>query len=200
MYALLDTGYSVDYVNGILEENGVQRDGMVLAESERAFIRARIDAFNAAVRNAAAAYGAGAHVVEIADYLNAGLTGQTPIVIGDTLLSRKWIRGSSVGFDGVHPNYVAQALIANFVLERLNAVLGLSAPLHDLEAVLAADPYIDRDGDGFAPGPSYPASGIAELLFLFKDPDDSSAAVQPVLPEDVWVLISRALIKEFLGG
>ena len=200
MYALLDSGYSVDYVNGVLEANGQQQDGMVLSESEQAYIRARIDAFNGAIRSAATAYGPNAHVVEIADYLNAGLTGETPIVIGDTVLSRKWIRGSSFGFDGVHPNYTAQALIANFVLGKLNAALGLNAPPYDLAAILATDPYIDRDGDGFAPGPSYSADGITELLFLFKDPDDTSAAVQPVLPPNVWELISRALIKEFLGG
>src|SRR5207244_1998364 len=82
--------------------------------------------FKRAIRSAAPAYGPNAHVVEIADYLNAGLTGETPIVIGDTVLSRKWIRGSSFGFDGVHPNYTAQALIANFVLGKLNAALGLN--------------------------------------------------------------------------
>ena len=200
MYALLDTGYSVDYVNEVLEIDGQQRDGLVLSEEEQAYIRSRIDGFNSTIRGAAAAYGSGASVVEIGDYLNDGLTGQTPVVIGDTALSRKWIRGSSFSFDGVHPNYTAQALIANFVLEKLNAALGLNAPLQDLEAILGTDPYIDRDGDGWASGPSYSASGITELLFLFKDPDDSSAEVQPVLPEDVWRLISNAILKEFLGG
>lgn len=200
MYALLDTGYSVDYVNEVLEIDGQQRDGLVLSEEEQAYIRSRIDGFNSAIREAAAAYGSGASVVEIGDYLNDGLTGQTPVVIGDTVLSRKWIRGSSFSFDGVHPNYTAQALVANFVLEQLNAALGLNAPLHDLEAILGTDPYIDRDGDGWASGPSYSASGITEVLFLFKDPDDSSAEVQPVLPEDVWRLISNAILKEFLGG
>lgn len=200
MYALLASGYSVDYVNQALEVDGQQRDGLVLSEAEQAYIRARIDGFNSAIRNAAAAYGAGATVVEIGDYLNAGLTGQTPIEIGGKILSRKWIRGASFTFDGVHPNYTAQALVANFVLEALNAALGLGAPLHDLEAILATDPYIDRDGDGWAPGPGYSAAGIPELLFLFKDPDDTSASVQPVLPDDVWVLISNAILREFLGG
>ena len=200
MYALLDSGYSVDYVNGVLETDGQQRDGLVLSESEQAFIRSRIDGFNASIRTAAAAYGPNAHVVEIGSYLSDALLGKSPIVIGDTVLTRKWIRGSSFGFDGVHPNYTAQALIANFVLGQLNAVLGLNAPQYDLAAILATDPYIDRDGDGFAPGPSYSGDGITELLFLFKDPDDSSADVGPVLPPYVWELISRALIKEFLGG
>ncbi len=200
MYALLDSGYSVEYVNEVLEIAGQQRDGLVLSEAEQASIRARIDGFNATIRAAAATYGSGAHVVEIGDYLNDRLTGKTPVVIGDKVLSRKWVRGNSFSLDGVHPNYTAQALIANFVLETLNAVLGLTAPLYDLEAILGTDPYIDWDGDGFAPGPGYTASGIAELLFLFKDPDDTSAEIQPVLPDDVWRLISNAILREFLGG
>ncbi len=200
MYALLDSGYSVEYVNEVLEIAGQQRDGLVLSEAEQASIRARIDGFNATIRAAAATYGSGAHVVEIGDYLNDRLTGKTPVVIGDKVLSRKWVRGNSFSLDGVHPNYTAQALIANFVLETLNAVLGLTAPVYDLEAILGTDPYIDWDGDGFAPGPSTTVSGLAELLFLFKDPDDTSAEIQPVLPPDVWRLISNAILREFLGG
>jgi len=200
MYALLDSGYSVDYVNEVLELDGQQRDGLVLSDAEQASIRSRIDGFNATIREAATAYGTGATVVEIGDYLNDGLTGKTTIVVGDKVLGRKWVRGSSFSLDGVHPNYTAQALVANFVLDKLNAMLGLGAPLHDLEAILGTDPYIDWDGDGFAPGPTYAATGIPELLFLFKDPDDGSADVQPVLPRNVWRLISNAIVKEFLEG
>lgn len=200
MYALLDSGYSVDYVNEVLELDGQQRDGLVLSEAEQASIRSRIDGFNSTIRDAATAYGTGATVVEIGDYLNDGLTGKTTIVVGDKVLGRKWVRGSSFSLDGVHPNYTAQALVANFILDKLNATLGLGAPLHDLEAILATDPYIDWDGDGFAPGPTYAATGIPELLFLFKDPDDGSADVQPVLPRNVWRLISNAIVKEFLEG
>jgi len=200
MYALLDSGYSVDYVNEVLELDGQQRDGLVLSDAEQASIRSRIDGFNATIREAATAYGTGATVVEIGNYLNEGLTGKTTIVVGDKVLGRKWVRGSSFSLDGVHPNYTAQALVANFVLDKLNATLGLGAPLHDLEAILGTDPYIDWDGDGFAPGPTYAATGIPELLFLFKDPDDGSADVQPVLPRNVWRLISNAIVKEFLEG
>lgn len=130
---------------------------------------------------------------------NDGLTGKTPIIIGDRELSRKWVRGSSFSWDGVHPGYTAQALVANFVLEELNAVLGLGAPLYDLSAILPQDVYIDQDEDGWASGPDYVASGITELLFLFKDPDDGNATVQVELPPDVWDIISDVLLQEILG-
>ncbi len=199
MYALLSSGYTVDYVNRALEIDGQQRDDLVLSEDEQGVIRARIDGFNAAIGAAAAARGPHVHRVDIGQYLNDVLTGATPIVIDGRTFSRKWIRGSSFTFDGVHPGYTGQAFIANFVLARLNEALGLAAPLYDLSAILASDPYVDRDGDGWAPGPVYTASGLTELLFLFKDPHDGDATVQPVLPRDVWQRISQVLLEEILG-
>lgn len=199
MYALLSSGYTVDYVNRALEIDGQQRDDLVLSEDEQGVIRVRIDGFNAAIAAAAAARGPHVHLVDIGQHLNDVLTGVTPIVIDGRTFSRKWMRGSSFTFDGVHPGYTGQAFIANFVLARLNEALGLAAPLYDLSAILASDPYVDRDGDGWVPGPVYTASGLTELLFLFKDPHDGDATVQPVLPPDVWQRISQVLLEEILG-
>jgi lysophospholipase L1-like esterase len=198
MYVLLSSGYPVDYVNRALEIDGQQRDDLVLSEDEQDVIRSRIDGFNAAIA-AAAARGPHVYLVDIGRHLNDVLTGVAPVVIDGRAFSRKWMRGSSFSFDGVHPGYTAQAFIANFMLARLNEVLGLAAPLYDLSTILANDPYVDRDGDGWAPGPAYTAAGLTELLFLLKDPNDSDPAVQPVLPPDVWQRISQILLQEILG-
>ena len=64
--------------------------------------------------------------------------------------------------------------------------------------ILADDPYVDQDGDGWAPGPSYEASGITELLFLFKDPDDNDPGTEVRLPPAFWDLISDILLGEIL--
>jgi len=199
MYALLHSGYPVEDVNQVLEIGGEQRDELVLSEEEQQFIMSRIDGFNAAIKALAAARGPHVHLIDIGRYLNDALTGKTVISIGDRVLSRKWVRGSSFTLDGVHPGYTGQALIANVVLEHLNAILGGEAPLHVLSDVLARDPYVDRDGDGWAPGPAYEAFGLTELLFLFKDPDDGDPTVQPELPPDVWDRISDVLLREILG-
>jgi hypothetical protein len=195
MYALLDSGFSSDYVNGVLEQNGQQQDGLVLSEAEQASIRERIDAFNATLQSHAAP---NVHVLDIGGYLNDLLLGNTPLVIDGRQVSRKWIRGGAFTFDGVHPGYTGQALIANLVVEELNEKLGIDAPLASLDAVAATDPYVDRDGDGFAVGPAFSGSGFTEILFLLKDPDDADAQIQPDLPDDVWQLIVRALLKEVL--
>jgi hypothetical protein len=199
MYALLSSGNSVDDVNRALEIDGQQRDDLVLSEEEQRLIRAHIDGFNDVIKSAAATRGPRAHLVDIGQHLNDVLTGVAPIVIDGRLFHRQWVRGGSFTFDGVHPGYTAQAFVANFVLTRLNEALGLAAPQVDLSAILASDPYIDRDGDGWAPGPTYAAAGLTELLFLFKDPDDGDAAVQPLLPPDVWQRLSQILLGEILG-
>jgi hypothetical protein len=80
----------------------------------------------------------------------------------------------------------------------LNAILGLEAEPYDLSEKMQIDPYIDQDEDGWAPGPQYEAAGIAELLFLFSDPDDTDAGIQVELPPDVWDLISDILLREIL--
>lgn len=199
MYLLLETGHSIEEVNTILEVDGEQNDGLVLSEAEQGFITARIDEFNNAIETVAIAHAPRVHVVDLGRYLNDGLTGKINIEVGDRVLSRKWVRGSSFSLDGVHAGYTAQALIANFVLEQINTLLDVDAPLHDLPTILTTDPYIDRDRDGWAPGPDYRASGLTELLFLFKDPSDDDPLAQPVIPADVWDRVSNIFIRELLG-
>ncbi len=198
MYALMSSGYPVGYVNRILEVQGQQQDGLVLSEAEQQYIMSRIDAYNQAIKDTVASSLPAVHLVDIGQFLNDALTGEIPIVVDGHVLSRKWIRGSAFSFDGVHPGYTGQALLANFILEQMNQTMGINAPLYELSDLLASDPYVDRDGDGWAPGPSYEASGITELLFLFKDPDDGDPAMQVTLPPDVWDLISTVLLREIL--
>jgi hypothetical protein len=196
MYALLSTGHSVAEVNGALEVNGQQRDGLVLSEAEQQYIMSRIDGFNNSIKTAASSYGPHVHVIDIGAILNLALTGQLNIVAGNKTLTRKWVRGSSFTLDGVHPGLTGQALVADYILLQLNQILGTNAPLYNLSKVIVNDPYIDKDGDGWAPGPNYAASGLTQLLFLFRDPDDNNPGIQPVLPPDIWTQISNILLNE----
>jgi hypothetical protein len=198
MYILLDQGNSVAQVNQILERDGAQRDGMVLSEDEQYHIRERIDSFNEAVKESVLTSTTHVHLIDSATYLNDALTGKISITINDKTLNRKWGRGNSFTLDGVHPGYTAHTLIANFIIEHLNDTLTMNAPLHELSEVMETDPYVDKDGDGWVEGPAYTASGITELLFLFKDPDDSDPTLQPTLPPDIWNYVTNILLREFL--
>jgi hypothetical protein len=199
MVSLAATGHGAADVNAVLDDNGTQQDGLVLNQAEQQFIINRIDGFNAALRTIAGKYGPKVHVVDIGPYLNGALTGKTPVFAGSKQLTRKWSRGAGFSLDGVHPSYTAQSLIANFVLRKINGLFGLNAPTYDLGAVLATDPYYDRDGDGWVPGPDYPASGITQLLFLLRDPDDTDPAKGAHIPADVWSQISDILLGQILG-
>ena len=200
MNALLSTGYSVNEVNQVLEIAGQQRDGLVLSEAEQQFIMSRIDGFNDSIIDAASFFGPNVHVIDIGQFLNDVLTGKTPIILNGRLFSRKWIRGGGFSFDGVHPNYTGHALIADYVLYNINNILGINAPFYNLSDIMMSDPYIDWDGDGWAPGPAYPGEGLTSLLFLLKDPDDSNPDVQAEMPPDVWDIISDALLGEILAN
>lgn len=197
MYTLLATGHDADAVNAVLESGGVQRDGLVLSESEQETIVARIDAYNAVIAAAAAARGARVHLVDVGALLNDGLAGG--VQIGDIFFSRPWGRGNAFSLDGVHPGYTGHGLIAEAMITAINAALGLEAPTPDLEAIAAVDPYVDHDGDGWVPGPESASAGIGELLLLFRDPDDTDAGVQVTLPPDIWEQISAALLRGVLG-
>ncbi len=199
MISLAATGHSAQEVNAVLDDNGTQQDGLVLNQAEQQFIMSRIDGFNNAIRTVAASYGPKVHLVDVGPYLNAGLTGQTPIFAGSKQLSRKWSRGASFSLDGVHPGYTAQSLIANFVLQRINDLFGFNSPLYDLGQVLPTDPYYDRDGDGWVPGTNDPAFGITKLLFFLRDTDDTDATKQAQIPADVWDQISAILLHQLLG-
>lgn len=199
MYVLLNQGYTPEYVNQVIDTNGVQRDGLVLSEDEQAFIRERIDRFNDIIHEAADQYGhQQVHLVDAGRYLNDVLTGRSDFIVEGKQFARKWGRGNSFTIDGVHPGYTSNANIANYLIAAINEQLGLQAPLTDLSAVMNNDPYVDRDGDGWVPGPDYVSSGITELLFLFKDPDDTDPEIQPEMPDDIWQRISDVLIKIIL--
>jgi hypothetical protein len=198
MYILLSEGHPVSFVNQALEINGEQRDGLVLSEDEQHFIMARIDSFNAAIKESASSSDLPVHLVDTGHFLNEVLTGKTILTINDRVFNRKWGRGNSFSSDGVHPGYTAHALIANFIIEHLNEQLNLEAPLHNLSPIAENDPYVDKDEDGWVQGPPYEAPGFAKLLFLFKDPDDTDTTAAPTVPPDIWHRITTIFLEEFI--
>jgi hypothetical protein len=198
MVSLAATGHSEADVNAVLDEGGVQRDGLVMSEAEQQFIMTRIDGFNAAIQSVSASYGPKVHVLDVGGYLNSALTGKTPIVIDGRQLTRKWSRGGGFSLDGVHPGYTGHSLIANYVLQHVNDIFGWSAPTYDLAEVLATDPYVDHDGDGWVAGPDDPTQGITSLLYMMRDGDDADASQEAQIPADVWERISDILLKELL--
>jgi hypothetical protein len=161
-------------------------------------IRARIRVFNRIAGTLP-----GIHVVNTGERLNTLFT--EGLEVGGTVLSRSWGRGGAFSLDGVHPGYTAHAHIANLVLERMNDVLGIDAPYHNLKSIMKKDVYVDHDGDGWVKGPSYRGYGRTRILHLFRDADGDrgsdpkgEALIDRMEPDAVWDLISEALLEEII--
>jgi len=189
MYALLKDG-GIGRIAQILGDGG-----LILDESELSTIKSRIDSFNTKVNSLS---GSNVHKVPTGQKLNDAF--YTGLKVGDRLLTRNWGRGNAFSFDGVHPNHTVHAYIANIVLEEMKK-LNSKITTYNLASILQNDPYIDRDGDGWMPGPDYKASGRTKILFLFKDYQEGvfgPAVVDTMSTAEVWDIISDALWEEIL--
>jgi hypothetical protein len=195
MYALVSTGADAQAVNQILEVDGAQNDGLVLSEGEQALLHERTAAYNDAIRKAVQKRAGKVHLVDIGPWLTDIVTGNESYKAGEKSITGKWGRGGWCTLDGIHPGYTGQTLIANKVIENLNEALGLHAPYTSMDEIVADDPYIDNDGDGWPAGPDYEASGPTGMLFLLKDPDDTDPDVKPRLTADFWNMLSGVILE-----
>jgi hypothetical protein len=148
-------------------------DGNVLEAGEAALLSARIAAINEHIR--ALAELPGVTLVD-AHGAFAALTAGTTVVAGRPL-GKTLGAGGAFSLDGIHPSHTGHALIANLFIGSMNETLGLGIPLLDLAAIQAGDPFFDRDGDGFVPGPG-PAA-VAPALLPLADCDDADPAILP---------------------
>jgi GDSL-like Lipase/Acylhydrolase len=122
----------------------------VLDAAEVATVQARVDAFNVIISREANRIG-----MPVVD-LNARFSEfvANPFVINGKALQPAFLQGM-FSLDGVHPNLIMHALIANEVISVMNTSFSLAVPLLSqatLEAVFELDPNIDKDGDGSATG------------------------------------------------
>jgi hypothetical protein len=148
-------------------------DGNVLGADEAALLSARIAAINEHIRTLAELPN-----VTLVDAHGAfvSLTAGATLVSGRPL-GKTFGAGGAFSLDGIHPSHTAHALIANLFIGAMNETLGMGIPPLDLAAIQVADPFFDRDGDGFAPGPG-PAAVAPALLFL-ADCDDTDPTILP---------------------
>jgi len=80
-------------------------------------------------------------------------------------------------FDAFHPSNTTHAYLANAFIEKINESLNLGIPLVDVKSIFENDPYQDRDGDHFAPGPGLDIIGVESVQFGLFDCDDSRAEI-----------------------
>ncbi|HTO89696.1 MAG TPA: SGNH/GDSL hydrolase family protein [Candidatus Sulfotelmatobacter sp.] len=131
-YAVGDTSY---LSGGPVPGNGLALpDQVVLSAAEAASITSAVDAYNAAISSEAAARGYG--VLDFHGLLqDINANGYT---FAGTHYTTQFITGGLVSLDGVHPTDLAHGIIANALIDVVNAKWGAQIPTLDLSQSLTA--------------------------------------------------------------
>lgn len=117
--------------------------GVVLRPAEVEMINDRIDAFNAIIAQTGEAFG---YPVFDANQLFEGITsGQDLPTFGGVSLTADFLLGGIFSYDGVHPQRIGYALVADELIQFINAEYGSTIPRVDMAEVLF-------EGDWQTPG------------------------------------------------
>ncbi len=119
--------------------------GVVLRPEEVQIINGRVDAFNQIIEDTAAALGA--KVLDINPFLERVKNGF--FVYGGFQLSTQFLLGGVFSYDGVHPQKVGYALVANELINLINHEFRADIPQVNLYDILVAPAY-DGDSGGDA--------------------------------------------------
>lgn len=142
-------------------------DASVMSASELQLISDRIVALNQVIDSLCGTYG----FTKVDVYQNL----RSPQTIDGVTFTNDWGGGNFFSLDGVHFSQSGYVVTANLFLQAINQKLKLNLPLPSVHQAWLQDPYRDFDQDGFPVGPTYlPVEHVTELLFKFKDQDDSN--------------------------
>jgi lysophospholipase L1-like esterase len=120
-----------------------QTPGVVLREAEVDFINGRIDTLNGIIADAAGTFGAS--VFDANDLFADIASGEKVLNFGGVTLNSGFLQGGIFSYDGIHPQNIGSALIANELIQFINAEFGNDLPLVDMGEVLF-------EGDWQSPG------------------------------------------------
>ena len=108
--------------------------GYVLRAAEVEMINDRIDAFNAAIADVGAALGI--PVFDVNGLFDEIVTGQWVPNYGGITLSADFLVGGIFSYDGIHPQNIGSALIADNLIQFINTTFGSNIPRVDMGHVL----------------------------------------------------------------
>jgi len=108
--------------------------GVVLRAAEIEMINAHIDGLNAAIDQTGAALGY--PVFDINAIFAALTSGEMVPTYGGTTLSTQFLLGGIFSYDGIHPQHIGSALIADELIQFINAEFGAEIPRVNMAEVL----------------------------------------------------------------
>jgi len=108
--------------------------GVVLRAAEVDLINVQVDGYNAAIDQTASAFG---YPVFDVNALFADLaSGAYVPMYGGTTLSTQFLLGGIFSYDGIHPQHIGYALMADELIQFINAEYGSEIPRVDMAEVL----------------------------------------------------------------
>lgn len=145
------TGFPVgshSYLTGAPGNGRPLDDSQVLTPSEVASLQSAVQGYNSAIASEAAARGWA--VVDFhAVFKNVAANG---LDYGGAHYSTAFVTGGLVSLDGIHPTDLGYGVIANALIDAVNAKYGVAIPRIDLAADLTASSYrLKPAGDGGMP-------------------------------------------------
>lgn len=160
---------------GIFGNDGLLNDpAYVLNPAEVAAIQDRIAIFNGIIDREATRIGM--PVVD-ANARFADFVANPPVIAGVPLTNT--FLGGLFSLDGVHPNNIAHALVANEFIKAMQDEFGTpisEIPPEVLELIALTDPHVDKDGDGQVGG-RFGAGLLESVALLLGITGDSDEAI-----------------------
>jgi hypothetical protein len=108
--------------------------GVVLRAAEVDLINAQVDGYNAAIDEAAAAFGF--PVFDVNALFADISSGAYVPTYGGTTLSTQFLLGGIFSYDGIHPQHIGYAMMADELIQFINAEFGSEIPRVDMAEVL----------------------------------------------------------------
>ncbi|MBF0224555.1 MAG: hypothetical protein HQK76_03785 [Desulfobacterales bacterium] len=162
-------------LNAVIQGVVASSDGLSINESETKLFNDRVDTINNYIKQFADEY-KNVTLVDTGSLLHKASTGE--LKVGEHVISRTF-GGGLTSVDCFHPSNTTYAIIANEFIQKINEakIIG-TIPSIDTASIWENDPYRDKDGDGYVPGPSDIRIVAPELWFIL-DTDDNDASVLP---------------------
>jgi lysophospholipase L1-like esterase len=117
--------------------------GVVLRAAEVDILNAQVDGYNAAIDQTGSAFGC--PVFDVNAFFAALASGAYVPTFGGTTLSTQFLLGGIFSYDGIHPQNIGYALMADELIQFINAEYGSEIPRVNMAEVLF-------EGDWQSPG------------------------------------------------
>lgn len=165
-------GTGLPLPEGSIDQTGLHA-GVILRAAEMAAIRARTSELNQVIATVAGTVNA--KLVDINAFFTKVST--QGYMVGGIRLSKSFLTGGLFSYDGVHPQRLGYAVVANEIIKAINAAYGAKVPEVDLRPYLLGETVLTATAAGAT---VFSSEAAVSLLGNFVPGADTSALMPHV--------------------